>query len=68
MNVESSRIGVLFVGVREFPADHCSVVVTFTTRPVVSKCSTPFRVVVTLTLIFHLLASSLRVYINLQME
>lgn len=59
MNVESSMIRVLFVGVREFPADYCSGVVTFTTRPVVSKCSTPFRVVVILTLIFHLLASSM---------
>ena len=61
MNVESSRIGVLFVGVREFPADHCSVVVTFTTGRVVAKCSIPFRVVDPLTLIFHLLASSFRV-------
>ena len=52
---------MLFVGVREFPADPRSVDVTFTTRPVVSKCSIPFLVEVPLTLIFQLLASSLRV-------
>lgn len=59
---------MLFVGVREFPADHCSVDVSFATRLAVSKGSIPFRVVVTLTLIFHLLTSSLRVYFNLQMK
>ncbi len=59
---------MLSVGVPECQTVRCFVVVAFTKVRVISKCSTPFRAVVRLTLIFHLLVGAFEVYFNLQME